>query len=206
MLVGYARTSTAEQVNGFEAQIAELKREGCEKLFQEQVSSVAQRAELDRAVDFIRDWDTLVVTKLDRLARSVADLCAIEKRITMKGASLRINSMKMDTSTHTGKLMLNVLGSIAQFEREIMLERQREGIAKAKAEGLYKGRKPTAQQHKDKIIALHKKGMGVAAILREIRSMEDKDGNRYEIGSRITGKRVKYRRPKKDRPISLVLR
>jgi len=77
----------------------------------EQVSSVAQRAELDRALDFIR-----VVTKLDRLARSVADLCAIEKHIAGKGAALRINNMKMDTSTPTGKLMLNVLGSIAQFE------------------------------------------------------------------------------------------
>src|SRR5262249_32644616 len=82
-------------------------------------------------------------------------------------------SASTDTSTPTGRLMLNVLGSIAQFEREIMLERQREGIAKAKAEGLYKGRKPTAQQHKDKIIALHKEGKGVAAILKEIRSMED---------------------------------
>ena len=81
----------------------------------EQVSSVAQRAELDRALDFIR-----VVTKLDRLARSVAELCAIENHIAGKGAALRINNMKMDTSTPTGKLMLNVLGSIAQFEREIM--------------------------------------------------------------------------------------
>ena len=78
--------------------------------------------------------------------------------------------------------MLNVPGSIAQFEREIMLERQREGIARAKANGLYKGRKPTTQQHKDKITALHQQGVGIAGILKQIRSMEDKDGNRYEIG------------------------
>src|SRR5262249_46833500 len=115
-------------------------------------------------------------------ARSVADLCAIEKHIAKKGAALRINNMKMDTSTPTGKLMLNVLGSIAQFEREIMLERQREGIAKAKAEGLYKGRKPTAQRHKETVLELHKKGMGVAAILKHIRSTEDGEGNRYRIG------------------------
>jgi DNA invertase Pin-like site-specific DNA recombinase len=182
MIVGYARTSTVDQVNGYDAQLEELKREGCEKIFGEQVSSVAQRAELDRALEFIREGDVLMVTKLDRLARSVADLCAIEKHIASKGAALRVNNMKMDTSTPTGKLMLNVLGSIAQFEREIMLERQREGIARAKAEGLYKGRKPTAQQHKDTVIALHKRGMGVAGILKEIRSMEDKDGNLYEIG------------------------
>jgi|SRR5215468_6003882 len=135
-----------------------------------------------RALDFNREGDVLMVTKLDRLARSVADLCAIEKHIAKNCAALRINNMKMDTSTPTWKLMLNVLGSIAQFELEIMLERQREGIAKAKAEGLYKDRKPTAQQHKDEIIALHKRGMGVAAILKEIRSMGDKEGNRYEIG------------------------
>jgi len=73
-----------------------------------------------------------MVMRLDRLARSVADLCAIENHITGKGAALRINNMELDTSTPTGKLMLNVLGSIAQFEREIVLEHQREGIAKAK--------------------------------------------------------------------------
>jgi DNA invertase Pin-like site-specific DNA recombinase len=112
----------------------------------------------------------------------VADLCAIEKHVAKKGAGLRINNMKMDTSTPTGKLMLNVLGSIAQFEREIMLERQREGIAKAKASKLYKGRKPTAQRHKDTVIALHQQGMGVAGILKEIRSMKDGKGKPFEIG------------------------
>jgi len=81
MIVGYARTSTVDQVNGYDAQIEELKREGCEKIFGEQVSSVAQRAELDRALEFIREGDILMVTRLDRLARSVADLCAIEKHI-----------------------------------------------------------------------------------------------------------------------------
>jgi len=96
-----------------------------------------------------------VVTKLDRLARSVADMCATETHITGKRAALRVNNMQLDTSTGTGKLMLNVLGSIAQFEREIMLERQREGIAKAKAKGLYTGRQPTALPHKETILELH---------------------------------------------------
>src|SRR3546814_11163110 len=88
---------------------------------------------------------TLIVTKLDRLARSVADLVAITEALRDKGVGLRVLSLNLDTATPTGKLMLNLLGSIAEFERELMLERQREGIAKAKAEGKYKGRAPTAR-------------------------------------------------------------
>ena len=86
-----------------------------------------------------------MVTKLDRLARSVRHLGEIVEELEGKGVGLRIIDLGLDTSNATGKLMLNVLGSVAQFEREIMLERQREGIAKAKAEGRYKGRKPTAR-------------------------------------------------------------
>ena len=145
MIVGYARTSTVEQVAGFEAQERDLRTAGVEKVFAEQVSSVASRAQLEAALDFIRAGDVLVVTKLDRLARSVADLCAIVKRIEAKNAALRILAIGLDTATSTGKLMLNVLASVAQFEREMMLERQREGIAKAKGEGKYKGRAPTAR-------------------------------------------------------------
>src|SRR5215472_12040322 len=141
MLVGYARTSTTEQKAGFEAQIRDLREAGCEKIFQEQVSSVATRVELERCVDYIRDTDAVVVTKLDRFARSVADVVDLERKIAAKGASLRILNMNVDTSTPTGRLVFNVMASIAQFEREIMLERQREGIAKAKSEGKYRGRK-----------------------------------------------------------------
>jgi len=144
MLIGYGRTSTTEQDAGLEAQQRDLAAAGCEKVFTEQVSSVAQRDQLDAAIDYLRDGDTLVVTKLDRLARSMRDLIAIKDRIEAKGAALRILAMNLDTSTATGKLMLNVLGSVAEFEREMMLERQREGIAKAKAEGKYRGRAPTA--------------------------------------------------------------
>jgi DNA invertase Pin-like site-specific DNA recombinase len=88
----------------------------------------------------------------------------------------------VDTSTPTGELILNVLGSIAQFERQIMLERQKEGIAKAKAEKLYKGRRATAQQHKDTILKLHGEGMGVAAILKQIRDGRAKKGKPHKIG------------------------
>ena len=159
MLIGYARTSTVEQTAGFEAQQVELDKAGCEKLFMEQTSSVARREQLDAALDFCRADDTLVVTKLDRLARSVAHLVEVTKALDTKGAHLRILAMGMDTSTSTGRLMLNVLGSVAQFEREVMLERQREGIAKAKAEGRYKGRVPTARRQAKEIVALKAEGL-----------------------------------------------
>src|SRR5262249_46168919 len=134
VLIGYARTSTVEQLAGLEAQLKRLRDVGCKKVFQERISSVAKRDQLAAALDYAREGDVLVVTKLDRLARSVADLVDIGQRIEGKGASLRILDMDLDTKTPTGRLMLNLIGSIAQFERELMLERQREGIAKAKSE------------------------------------------------------------------------
>jgi DNA invertase Pin-like site-specific DNA recombinase len=138
-LIGYARTSTADQEAGLEAQLRDLKALGCRKIFSEQVSSVAKRQQLDAAIDYLRDGDTLVVTKLDRLARSIRDLCAIIDAIEARSASLRILGMNLDTGRPTDRLMVNLLGSVAQFEREVMLERQREGIAKAKSEGKYRG-------------------------------------------------------------------
>lgn len=164
MLVGYARTSTLEQEAGLEAQVRDLSALGCEKLFKEQVSSVAPRKQLEAAVDFCREGDTLVVTKLDRLARSVAHLGQIIDTLGAKGVALRIVNLGVDTATPTGKLMLNVLGGVAQFEREMMLERQREGIAKAKAEGAYKGRKPTARAKTKEIKALAAEGLSMNAI------------------------------------------
>ena len=154
MNIGYCRTSTIEQIAGFEAQRRELDAAGCKKVFQEQVSSVAQRDQLEAALDFIREGDTLIVTKLDRLARSMADLMTIVTRIKAKGASLRILAMGLDTNGATGELMVNVLGSVAQFERSMMLERQREGIAKARAEKRYKGRAPTPDAKRTKVIEL----------------------------------------------------
>lgn len=170
MLVGYARTSTIDQSAGLSAQQMELTEVGCEKIFEEQVSSVdiKARLKLADALEFIRQGDTLVVTKLDRLARSVHHLLEILERISMKGADLRILNLGMDTSTPTGKLMLTVLGSIAEFEREIMLERQREGIARAKAQGKYRGRKPTARAQSDSVIQLTKDGQGPTAVAKKV--------------------------------------
>jgi DNA invertase Pin-like site-specific DNA recombinase len=148
MIIGYARTSTIDQDAGLEAQHRDLSAAGVEKLFSEQVSSVAQRPQLAAALDFAREGDVFVVTKLDRLARNVGDLVEITRRLEGKGVALRILQLNLDTSTPTGKLLVNMMGSIAQFERELMLERQREGIAKAKAEGKYRGRQATIDQAK----------------------------------------------------------
>ncbi len=168
MLIGYARTSTLDQEAGFEAQLRELNALDCEKVFQEQVSSVAPRKQLEAALEFARQGDTLVVTKLDRLARSVVHLGKIIETLEGKGVALRILNLGVDTSTPTGKLMLNVLGGVAQFEREMMLERQREGIAKAKAEGAYKGRKPTVRARAEEIKALAATGMSMGAIAAQL--------------------------------------
>lgn len=150
-IIGYARTSTVEQLAGLEAQRRDLTAAGCEKVFEEQVSSIAPRVQLEALLDYVRDDDVAVVTKLDRLARSVRDLVAIVDRIKAKGASLRILAMNLDTAGPRGTLMLNVLGSVAQFEREMMLERQREGK--------YKGRKPTARAKANDVRRLRAEGL-----------------------------------------------
>lgn len=158
MLIGYARTSTIDQEAGLEAQLRELETLGCDKVFQEKVSSVQTRKQLEAAIDYLREGDTLVTTKLDRLARSVTHLGQILETIQKKKAHLKILDINIDTSSATGELVLNLLGAIAQFERKIMLERQREGIAKAKAEGKYKGRKATAAEKMNEVIELKNAG------------------------------------------------
>lgn len=168
-LVGYARTSTTDQKAGLEAQLRDLQAAGCTKIFREEISSVAdKRPELEKALEWVREGDILVVTKLDRLARSVADLVTIMAKLREKGVELRILTMNLDTATPTGKLMLNLLGSIAEFERELMLERQREGIAKAKAEGKYTGRQPTAQRKASDVLKLKAEGKTVPQIVEAL--------------------------------------
>lgn len=159
MIIGYARTSTIEQIAGIESQIKDLQAAGCMKIYNEQISSVAQRNELKRAMEFSREGDVFVVTKIDRLARSVRDLMKIIEELEKKKVSLRILHMGMDTSTPTGSFMLVILGAVAQFERDMMLERQREGIAKAKSEGKYVGRKPLPLEVKNEVLRLIEDGM-----------------------------------------------
>ena len=143
MLIGYARTSTTDQQAGLEAQQRDLTAAGAERVFTEQVSSVAQRVKLTECLAFLREGDALMVSKPDRLARSTAELLAIEADLSKRGIGLIILSMggeRLDTRNPTSKLMLTILAGVPTWEREIMLERQREGIAKAKGEGRYKGR------------------------------------------------------------------
>ena len=168
-LVGYARTSTTDQKAGLAAQLRDLKAVGCVKVFHEELSSVAtKRPQLDAALDYVREGDTLIVTKPDRLARSTLDLLQIAKGLEGKGVTLRILSLDLNTATPTGKLMLTVLGGIAAFERDLMLERQREGIAKAKAEGKYKGRAPTARRKAADVVRLKAEGMTGDAIAAQL--------------------------------------
>ncbi len=168
MIIGYARTSTIDQEAGLEAQLRDLKAAGADKVFQEQVSAKGSRGALSYALDYIRDGDILTVTKLDRLARSIRDLMEIVDQVSAKGASLRILDMALDTSSATGRLMLGVLGSVAEFEREVMLERQREGIAKAKAAGKYTGRKPTARAKAGQVLSLLDLGKTETQVAEEL--------------------------------------
>jgi DNA invertase Pin-like site-specific DNA recombinase len=168
MRIGYARTSTVRQDAGLDAQVVLLNREGCEELYQEKVSSVEPRAQLDAAIRGLRKGDVLVVTKLDRLARSLEHAICLGNKIAERGASLKVLDPAMDTSTPTGRLLFGMISAVAQFEREIMLERQREGIAKAAAEGKYKGRQPTARAKTDDVLALREKGLGATEIAKQL--------------------------------------
>ena len=168
MLIGYARTSTLEQEAGLEAQLRDLQALGCGMVFSEQTSSVGPRKALEEALEFAREGDTLVVTKMDRLARSVHHLWEIVGKLQAKGVALQILNLGIDTATPTGKLMLTMLGGVAEFERDMMLERQREGIAKAKAEGKYKGRKPTARTKAEEVKAMDAQGLSMGEIAKRV--------------------------------------
>jgi DNA invertase Pin-like site-specific DNA recombinase len=143
-IVGYARTSTAGQIAGLEAQERELRAAGCDKVFREQVSSVAERQQLEAALDYVRGGDSFTVTKLDRLSRSAGDLLAIVTRLEAKGASLRVLSMSgtqsLDTSSAPGRLMVAVIGAVGQAERKAMLASPRP------SEKTATGRVPTARR------------------------------------------------------------
>ncbi len=162
-VIGYGRTSTADQVAGLDGQEWDLTAAGCTKLFLEQVSAAkAKRPLLEAALDWARDGDMFMVTKPDRLARSTADLLNIVARFEAKGVGLIVLSMggqQIDTRTATGKLMLTMLAAVAAFERDLMLERQREGIARAKGEGKYKGRAPTAMRQAGELARLRAAGV-----------------------------------------------
>ena len=165
-VIGYARTSDHSQQAGLEAQIAELRFAGVTKLFAEHVSGVdADRPQLKAALAYCREGDTFVVRAPCRLARSSADLLRIVDDLTAKGVRVIIRSMGVDSTTSTGRLLLTILAGVVEHERTLMLERQRAGVARAKAEGKYKGRKPTARLRAPEIKRLKAAGLTVPEIV-----------------------------------------
>lgn len=174
--IGYARVSSRGQ--SLEVQEEQLRAAGCERIFAEKRSgtSTAGRDELGLALDFVRDGDVFVVTRLDRLARSLEDLRGIIGRLTAKGVGFRcLQQGAIDTTTAEGRLFLNILGSFAEWETEIRKERQADGIAKAKADDLkrpkaervYKGRKPSVNV--EAVRRLRAEGVRPAEIARRLK-------------------------------------
>lgn len=165
-IIGYARVSTDDQ--NCEIQEATLRAAGCTIIRSEQRSgkTVEGRAELDTILSFIRSGDTLMVTRIDRLARSVADLEKIVAMLKERGAFLRATEQPIDTSTPAGVAFLQMLGVFAQFETAIRKERQMEGIARAKAAGVYKGRKPSVDI--TAINVLRAEGIGATEIAKRL--------------------------------------
>lgn len=166
-LIGYARVSTADQDCAI--QEAALRAAGCNVVRSEKKSGTSRdgRTELDTVLSFLRPGDTLVVTRIDRLARSVGDLEAIVKELRDKGVNLKALEQPVDTSTPAGKAFLQMLGVFAEFETALRRERQMEGIAKAKAAGVYKGRKPSVPA--DQIKAMREAGRSPTEIARELK-------------------------------------
>lgn len=164
--IGYARVSTTDQ--SLDVQIAALKAAGCDLIRSEKASgsSTKGRTELATVLDFMRRGDVLVVTRIDRLARSVADLQQIVLALKSKGVSLKATEQPIDTSTSAGKAFFDMLGVFAEFETSLRRERQAEGIAKAKAKGVYKGRPATVDA--DAVRRLKADGKGPAEIAREL--------------------------------------
>ena len=166
MRCGYARVSTNDQ--DLTVQVEKLKAAGCEQVRSEKVSgtSIAGRTELRTLVDFAREGDEIVVTRIDRLARSVRDLQNLVFELQEKGVSLKATEQPIDTSTAAGKCFLDMLAVFAEFETNLRKERQREGIEKAKAKGVYLGRKRSIDV--EKIRELKAEGLGATEIARRM--------------------------------------
>jgi DNA invertase Pin-like site-specific DNA recombinase len=166
-IIGYARASTEDQK--LEAQIDQLKEAKCTRIYQEKVSGVkVDRPELVAMLDYVREGDTVVVTKLDRIARSTKHLLEITDLLKKKKVVFKVLNINFDTSTPTGKLMQTMLAAVAEFEREMMLERQAEGIRIAKAQGKFKGRKPTARAKSDEVMNYLAEGLTKEAVAEKV--------------------------------------
>lgn len=166
-IYGYARVSTTDQ--DLTIQREALKESGCEIVREEKISGTSRqgREELRTLLEFLREGDTLVVTRLDRLARSMDDLSSIARELQEKGVALKATEQPVDTSSAAGKAFFQMLGVFAEFETNLRKERQMEGIAKAKTAGVYKGRKPSIDVGEVKRLR-DDEGMGATEIAREL--------------------------------------
>ena len=187
---GYARVSTTDQDLGLQREA--LERAGCHVIRAEKASGTSRqgRTELRTLLDFIHAGDELVVTRVDRLARSIADLQDVIRELKAKGATLRATEQPIDTSTAAGKAFLDMLGVFAEFETNLRRERQLEGIARAKAKGVYKGRRPMIDTAE--VRRLHAAGLSPSAIARKMgigrtsvwRALKDQSGGTFEVETR----------------------
>jgi DNA invertase Pin-like site-specific DNA recombinase len=165
-VIGYARVSTTDQ--DLSIQETALRAAGCEVIRAEKRSgtSTAGREELRTVLDFLRKGDVLTVTRIDRLARSIGDLQDIVRAIKAKGASLKATEQPIDTSTAAGKCFLDMLGVFAEFETNLRRERQLEGIARAKAEGVYRGRRASIDVAR--VQEMKSQGLGATEIAKAL--------------------------------------
>ena len=166
-VIGYARVSTTDQ--NLELQESALRAAGCDVIRSEKRSgtTTAGRDELRTVLDFLRKGDVLTVTRIDRLARSIGDLQDIVRAVKAKGASLKAIEQPIDTCTAAGKCFLDMLGVFAEFETNVRRERQLEGVASAKARGVYKGRKASIDPAK--VRQMKAEGKGASAIAKALR-------------------------------------
>ncbi|HEL8540524.1 TPA: recombinase family protein [Legionella pneumophila] len=198
-LVGYARVSTIDQ--NLDIQLAALKSAGCKKIFSEKKSGTSKknRTALDECMEYIREGDTLVVTRIDRLTRSILDLQTLLHYLKEKEIHLKALEQPVDTSNASGKFFLDMLGVFAEFETNLRRERQLEGIERAKREGKYKGRKPTARSKTNEVMELINQGytrtaiakklnMGIASVYRILKTQRQDNPEKSIPGSQGTQK------------------
>jgi len=194
-LVGYARVSTTDQ--DLSIQLELLRAAGCKKVFSEKISGAQKkgRTKLEDCLEYLREDDTLIVTRIDRLSRSLRDLQNLVYELKDQGIYLKATEQPIDTSTASGKAFLDMLGVFAEFETNLRRERQLEGIAKAKKEGKYKGRQPTARAKSYQVITLVREGftrqaiadkldIGIASVYRILKKYQEENPVTRLPGSR----------------------
>ncbi|WP_039037653.1 recombinase family protein [Pseudoalteromonas sp. ECSMB14103] len=166
LLFGYARVSSTDQ--DLTTQLSKLNEHGVDRIYSEKISAKnTNRPELERMIDQLRTGDKVVITKIDRIARNMRDFQNLVHDFNERGVTLKILDQNIDTSSDRDKLFMNMLSMFAEFERTMILERQRDGIELAKSKGVYKGRKPVSNDKKAQVLELAASGTKKSDIVRE---------------------------------------